>query len=74
MAFPDGRRNPSHPQLISIIDQIPGIPKKQVKEAVRRLWHSRVIADYGIGLSVGTSDAKMRLRDCVFVFREVGLS
>ena len=63
--------NPGHNQLLGIVDQLRGVPKRQVKLALRRLRLSRVTADYGVGINVSNSEAKQRLRDCAYVFREL---
>lgn len=63
--------NPGHGQVQNIVDGIRGIPKAQVKLALRRLRISRVSADYGVGQNVSRAEAKERLRDCAYVFREL---
>ena len=71
MKFGYGGNNPSHDQVIAILDQLPGVSKDGVRLAVRRLRQSRILADYGVGQSVSYGDAKQRLRDCEFVLAEV---
>jgi uncharacterized protein (UPF0332 family) len=63
--------NPGHHQLPGIIDQVTGAPKSHLKRAVSRLRLSRDSADYGVGQTLTASEAKERLRDCEYVFREL---
>ena len=71
MTFPHGWSNPHHSEIPGIVDHCRGVPKSEVKRAVRRLERSRISADYGVGQTVNASEARERVRDCAYVFREV---
>jgi uncharacterized protein (UPF0332 family) len=71
MVFPFGRLNPDHHQLAGIVDQLSGVPKRNIKLALSRLRLSRVTADYGVGLDISENVARQRLRDCAYIFREI---
>jgi hypothetical protein len=71
MQFQNGWKNPSHSQVPGIVDQLSGVPKATIKLALKRLRLSRVASDYGVGLTVTMPEARERLRDCAFIFREI---
>ncbi len=65
--FPFGGNNPSHPDLpILILHNLPALPeykRRQLKQAVSRLWKSRVEADYGPLVTIGEGVTINALRD-----------
>lgn len=71
MSFPRNWNNPDHKQIPGIVDHLSGVPKSEIKQAVSRLERSRIASDYGVGKTVSASEARQRVRDCAFVFREV---
>ena len=69
--FPFGGNNPSHPDLPNmILNNLPALPeyrRREIKQAVERIWHARVEADYAPSAYIDRAQAVNALRDAARV-------
>ena len=67
VTFPFGGNNPSHPDLPALIlNNLPALPeykRREIKQAVGRLWKARTEADYAPSVNIDRSVAISALRD-----------
>lgn len=65
--FPFGGNNPSHPDLpILVMHNLPALPeykRREIRQAIRKLWKARVEADYGPQAYIDRNFALGSLRD-----------
>jgi uncharacterized protein (UPF0332 family) len=74
-SFPRGRQNPSHDNLARLImnylTEFAVSERRQMMAAARRLYRTRIAADYKPGEEVGVQEARIAVRDASFIVRTV---